>query len=222
MTTLHLLTHPEATHVVDGLVGGWYDADLTERGIQQAHTVAAEMAARLSPALAAGERVAVVSSDLVRCRRTADLVAAALGEGVPVRLDRRLREQSYGAAEGRPVGSCAWRPPAAGDDALHHHDGVPGSETRGQVADRVQASVREHLAAAPEHLVLVTHGGAATYVVTTFVGMAVETVGPVRFVTPPGSISTLRLDPATGDRRVEALGDLGHLGHLGHLERSSR
>ncbi|WP_341231852.1 histidine phosphatase family protein, partial [Nocardioides salarius] len=81
MTTLHLLTHPEATHVVDGLVGGWYAADLTERGVQQAHAVAAEMAARLSPALAAGERVAVVSSDLVRCRRTAALVAAALGQG---------------------------------------------------------------------------------------------------------------------------------------------
>ncbi len=216
MTTLHLLTHPEATHVVDGLVGGWYDADLTDRGAQQAHAVAAEMAARLSPARAAGAQVAVVSSDLVRCRRTAELVAAALGEGVRVRLDRRLREQSYGAAEGRPVGSCAWRPLAAGDDALHHHDGVPGSETRWQVAERVHASVREHLAAAPEHLVLVTHGGAATSVVTAFIGMAAEAVGPVRFVMPPGSISTLRLDPTTGDRRVEALGDLRH------LERSSR
>ena len=215
MPTLHLLTHPEATHVMDGLVGGWYDADLTERGEQQARAVAAEMAARLAPARAAGARVVVVSSDLVRCRRAAELVAAALGGGVGVRLDRGLREQSYGAAEGRPVGSCACRPPTADDDPLHHHDGVPGSETRWQVAVRVHDSVREHLGTAPEHLVLVTHGGAATYVVTAFLGLAPEAVGPVRFVMPPGSISTLRLDPTTGDRRVEALGDVGH------LERSS-
>ncbi len=208
MPTLHLLTHPEATHVVDGLVGGWYDAALTDRGEEQARLTATEMAARLGSS--AGE-VAVVSSDLVRCRRTAELVAAVLGEGVGVRLDRGLREQSYGAAAGHPVGTYPWRPPPAGDDALHHGDGVPGSETRWQVAVRVHASVREHLATAPEHLVVVTHGGAATYVVTAFLGLPVETVGPVRLVTPPGSISTLRLDPTTGDRRVEALGDRRHL-----------
>lgn len=215
MPTLHLLTHPEATHVVDGLVGGWYDADLTARGEAHARAMATEMAARLGSSPAAGGEVAVVSSDLVRCRRTAELVAGALGDGVGVRLDRDLREQSYGVAEGRPVGTYPWRPPVAGGDSLHHHDGVPGSETRGQVAGRVHAAVRRHLAAAPEHLVVVTHGGAATYAVTAFIGMATDEVGPVRFVTPPGSISTLREDPTTGDRRVESLGDRRHLEGIG-------
>lgn len=219
MPTLHLLTHTEASHVVDGLVGGWYDADLTARGEEQADALAVEMATRLGPVLMAGGEVVIVSSDLRRCRRTAERVADALGQGLGrgldqlpgVTLDRDLREQSYGDAEGRPVGTFARQPPATGSDALRHRDGVPGSETRWQVATRVHAAVQRHLAAAPEHLVVVTHGGTATYVVTAWTGMPLESVGRVRFVAPPGSISTLHEDATTGDRRVEVLGDRRHL-----------
>ncbi|ANH39680.1 Putative phosphoserine phosphatase 2 [Nocardioides dokdonensis FR1436] len=215
MRTLHLVTHPEATHVVDGLVGGWYDADLTERGRVQAEAVAGELATRLRPALEAGERVAVASSDLLRCRRTAELVAAGLGRAsgrsIPVELDEGLREQSYGAAEGRPVGTFTQQPPRAGIDPLRHRDGVPGSETRLEVATRVHAVVHRLCAGPAEHLVVVTHGGAATYVVTAWIGMPLDSVGSVRFVAPPGSISTLREDATTGDRRVEVLGDRRHL-----------
>ncbi|MEN8707966.1 MAG: histidine phosphatase family protein [Nocardioides marinisabuli] len=215
MVTLHLLVHPEATHVVEGLVGGWYDAALTARGEAQAAAAAAALATALAPALGAGERVAVVSSDLRRCRRTAEAVTAALarvaGRAPAVALDAGLREQSYGEAEGHPVGTHPWRPPGPGDDALHHHDGVPGSETRAQVVGRAHAAVQRHLAAAPEHLVVVTHGGTATYAVTAWLGLPLEVVGRVRFATPPGSITTLREDPATGDRRVEVLGDVRHL-----------
>ena len=211
LTTLHLVTHPEATHVVEGLVGGWYDADLTPRGRTQAAALAAELEARLARALTAGERVAVVSSDLRRCRRTAERLVASLGAAARLRLDPDLREQSYGAAEGRPVGTFPWHPPGAGDDALHHDDGVPGSETRWQVARRVHAAV-SRLEGTEQHLVVVTHGGAATFVVTAWLGLPVEHVGRLRFETPPGSISTLRADPATGERRLVSLGEVAHLG----------
>jgi hypothetical protein len=30
---IHIVTHAEATHYVDGLVGGWFDSDLTERAV---------------------------------------------------------------------------------------------------------------------------------------------------------------------------------------------
>ena len=32
MTRVFLVTHTEATHHVDGLVGGWFDSELTARG----------------------------------------------------------------------------------------------------------------------------------------------------------------------------------------------
>ncbi len=88
---------------------------------------------------------------------------------------------------------------------------MPGSETRLEVATRVHAVVHRLCAGPAEHLVVVTHGGAATYVVTAWIGMPLESVGSVRFATPPGSITTLRQDAGTGDRRVVSLGDLAHL-----------
>jgi 2,3-bisphosphoglycerate-dependent phosphoglycerate mutase len=131
MRDLFVVTHPEATHVVDGLVGGWYDSDLTPRGTEQAHLIADEIAARHpSP-----EGARVFSSDLRRTRRTAEAIAVRLG--VDLVLDAGLREQSYGAAEGLPVGTISVALAPAGGERLRHHDGVDGSETRFDVATRV-------------------------------------------------------------------------------------
>ncbi len=40
MTCIYLVTHAEATHHVDDIVGGWFDSALTERGHAQAQATA--------------------------------------------------------------------------------------------------------------------------------------------------------------------------------------
>ncbi|WP_289020342.1 histidine phosphatase family protein [uncultured Ornithinimicrobium sp.] len=40
MRNLYVVAHPEATHHTDGLVGGWYDSDLTARGRRHATAIA--------------------------------------------------------------------------------------------------------------------------------------------------------------------------------------
>jgi probable phosphoglycerate mutase len=204
MRDLYVVTHPEATHVVDGLVGGWYDSDLTPRGVEQAQWIADALAVRVP----AAKRALLFSSDLQRSRRTADAIAARL-EVDPV-LDAGLREQSYGAAEGLPVGTMAFTPPPAGGDRLRHHDGVEGSETRLDAATRVYAAVDRVLAARAEHSVIVTHGGTATFVIAAWIGMPLESVGAVKFKVAPGSVSVLR-DDNSGDRQVASLNETGHL-----------
>lgn len=124
---LYVVTHPQATHHVDGLVGGWYDSDLTEKGLRDARNIAGALRARIPPTAA----VEVVSSDLLRARRTAAVIAETLAT-VEV-LDPRLREKSYGEAEGRPQSWLDDRfvvPPASGN-RLAHDEGLPGAETRG-------------------------------------------------------------------------------------------
>ena len=69
---------------------GTRDEPLTELGRAQARSV--------GKALAPLPIEAVVSSPLQRAQRTAQQVAA--GRGLAVRLDERLREQSYGAWDG--------------------------------------------------------------------------------------------------------------------------
>lgn len=201
MNEIVLVTHPEATHVVDRLVGGWYDADLTPRGVEQADLIA--------DAVCAEPVDAVFSSTLIRCRRTAE--AVAVRGGVDVVLDPDLREQSYGVAEGHPPGTFPYTAAGGGDDLLRHHDGVEGSETRLDVASRIYAAHERIETAGFERTVVVCHGGASSYVVTAWLGMPLLSVGAVRFGFRPGSITRLR-EKANGERWVEALADTSHLG----------
>ncbi len=36
---IYLITHGEASHSVNSLVGGWYESNLTEKGITQANSI---------------------------------------------------------------------------------------------------------------------------------------------------------------------------------------
>ena len=91
-----VVTHPEATHHVEHVVGGQFDSPLTARGRQQADAIAAALRTRIDRS----SRVAVATSDLQRTRQTATAIGQSLG--VDPTLDPRLREKSYGEAGGRP------------------------------------------------------------------------------------------------------------------------
>lgn len=200
MSEILLVTHPEASHVVDGLVGGWYDATLTPRGREQAHRIAE----------AIGTADAIFSSTLVRCSATAEVIAAHTGADTT--LDPDLREQSYGVAGGHPPGTFPYTPITADVDALTHHDGVEGSETRLDVATRIYRATGRVLAAGHDRTVVVCHGGASSYVVTAWLGVPVEHVGSMRFAFSPGSITRLVRKESSGDRYVQTLADTSHLG----------
>jgi probable phosphoglycerate mutase len=205
--TVHVVTHPEATHHVEGLVGGVHDSDLTTTGMRHAALVAAALRARV-PRDAA---VDVVTSDLLRTRRTATAIGEALG--MPTRLDARLREASYGDAGGRPQAwlDARFVPPPAVGDRLRHDVGVAGAETRLDVALRVYAATTDLLRHAVDHQVVVTHGFAATFVVAAWIGMPVEAAGHVAFPVASGSITTLREDGFFHNRAVLSVGDVAHL-----------
>lgn len=100
MKNIYVVTHPEATHHIDGLVGGWFDSELTDRGIGQAEAIAMALSERLN-----GAAVETISSDLSRTQRTAEIIVERLGGDLV--LDPDLRERSYGEAGGRP--KPGWR-----------------------------------------------------------------------------------------------------------------
>src|SRR5699024_3118122 len=115
MRMIYVVTHPEAQHHVDRVVGGWHDSPLTDAGRLDAMLIAGalrDFIPRAAP-------VTPHTSDLRRCTAVAQIVGDALDvEMVP---DERLREKSYGEAEGRPQ---AWlderfTPPPAVGDRMH-------------------------------------------------------------------------------------------------------
>jgi broad specificity phosphatase PhoE len=82
---------------------GWLDAPLTDRGREQARALAA-VAAQAGVA-------AVWTSQLMRARETAEIVAAAVG--VAAVVDERLAESHRGRWEGRLVADLEREEPEA-------------------------------------------------------------------------------------------------------------
>lgn len=207
MRNLYVITHPEATHHVDGLVGGWFDSDLTARGVEHAGRIAEALADRLP----AGTVPEVFSSDLRRARRTAEAVGKRLGAGVTP--DPGLREKSYGEAEGRQQAWLDERfvPPPAVGERLRHDEGVPGAETRWDLAVRAYAALARILRSKADHQIVVTHGGTATFLLAAWIGLPIDAAGLVAFRFSSGGITLLREDDHRHSRMVVYLSDIGHL-----------
>ncbi|MFI0976026.1 histidine phosphatase family protein [Streptomyces sp. NPDC021093] len=208
MRTLHIVTHPEATHHVEGVVGGWHDSHLTPAGVRAAIAIARELRARIPY----DAEVELFTSDLQRTLRTADEVAELFG--VRPTPDPRLREKSYGEAGGRPQEWLDRRfvPPPAVGERMDHDEGVAGSETKAEWARRIYAATDEILQSPCEHQIVVTHGGSLTFVVASWIKMPIESAGYASFRAPSGSITTLREDDFFHNRQVVSLGDTRHLG----------
>ena len=206
MRSLYVVTHPEATHHVERVVGGWHDSELTLAGARAAEAIATALRDRIPD----GADVELYTSDLKRTHQTAVVVGDRLG--VEPSPDRRLRQKSYGEAEGRPHEWLDERfvPPPAVGERLEHDEGVPGAETKGACARRVYAAMEEILASDCAHQIVVTHGMAMGYVITSWIAMPLESLAYVSFRAPAGSITELRED-YFHNRQVVRLGDTGHL-----------
>lgn len=207
MRTLYIVTHPEATHHVEGRVGGWYDSELTPTGLDHA----AAVARRLEERIPHGARVELYSSDLRRTAQTAEAIGRRLG--VAAMEDARLREKSYGAAEGRPQSWLDERfltPPPHGE-RLEHDEGIDGAETMAHFGARVYAAMDDILASSSDHQIVSTHGGALTFVAAAFLRLPIEGLQYFRLRARPGGITVLQEDDHFHNRSLRELSDTTHL-----------
>ena len=93
---IYLVRHGQTEFNRERRIQGHVDSPLTELGVRQAHAVG-EL---LRDLIREPEGWRIVSSPLGRARTTAEIVAAKL-DGLPVELDARLQEMSWGPYDGR-------------------------------------------------------------------------------------------------------------------------
>ena len=204
---LYVVTHPQATHHVEGVVGGWHDSALTAFGPRQAERIGLRLR-QLIPEDAPTE---LFSSDLQRARHTAEAIARILQ--TPIQTTPDLREISYGEAEGNPQ---AWldarfvHPPPTGN-RMDHEFGIPGAETRRQFATRIYRALNRILASPSPEQIVVTHGFALTFVVAAWVGMPLEAAGRIAVTATSGGITRLHEDDLFHNRVVIVLNGTSHL-----------
>jgi len=139
--------HGETVWHAENRYAGGTDIELTERGHAQAQALAdwAEQA----------DLTAIWASPLTRSQETAR--ASAVRTGLPMRLDRRLRELDFGVAEGLTRTEMRQRFPddlaAFQTDPVAHH--FPKGENPLDAADRYLAFLTDLQAHHPEGRVLV-------------------------------------------------------------------
>lgn len=150
-TRLLMLRHGQTEHSVQGRYSGRADLPLTALGERQTAAAAARLAS--TPGV-----VAVVSSPLLRARRTAEPVADALG--VPLDVHDGLIEADFGAWEGLTFAEASARDPELHTRWLTDTSLAPPS---GESIDAVHHRVRR----ARDHLI--AEYGAATLIVVSHV-----------------------------------------------------
>lgn len=150
---LVLWRHGETDYNASSRMQGHLDSALTEVGWNQAR-FAVPALARFSPDL-------VVASDLRRAMDTANVFVKATG--VPMRIDKRLRETNLGTWQGLTGAEVDELSPGA--RAVWQQDATwapPGGESRVEVASRAAEVVNGLDEGDVETVILGTHGGLIT------------------------------------------------------------
>ncbi|MCI0385989.1 bifunctional RNase H/acid phosphatase [Streptomyces sp. CNQ085] len=202
-TTLVLLRHGETplTPLKRFSGSGGTDPELSATGLRQAEAAASALAAR-------GTVQQVISSPLVRCRRTARAVADRLGLGVEVEHD--LREADFGAWEGLTFAEVRERYPDDLDAWLASPEAAPtGGESFASVIRRVEAA---------RDRILTRHAGRTVLLVTHVT--PVKVLACAALGAPPEALFRMELSAASlsavayyadGNASLRLLNDTGHL-----------
>jgi probable phosphoglycerate mutase len=149
---LLLLRHGQTTWNAERRWQGWADAPLSPLGEQQAVDAAAHLVG-LGLTRAA-------SSDLGRARRTAELIATALGLAAPVVVEPGIKERDVGPFSGRLTRDLVHEFPDAFDPVTLRHRYIPDGEGDDVVVARATAALVELVRRFPDdRLLAVSHGG---------------------------------------------------------------
>ena len=197
-----LLRHGESVGNAEGRIQGLSDYPLTDNGREQARALAHRwLADKIS-----FDRV--LSSPLVRCRETAEIIAEAMN--LPVEYDEVWMERDYGKlsglthtkaveSEGRPLYAFPFQPVGKNGESLW------GLYLRGSQALDTLMSL------GPGRYLIVSHGGILNMVMYAILGIAPQAyLRGARFLFDNTAYAALSYLPSEHIWRVEALNDHSH------------
>ncbi|HZA16551.1 MAG: histidine phosphatase family protein [Actinobacteria bacterium] len=165
LTRLVLWRHGETDYNAALRMQGQLDSQLTATGLGQARR-AARLLAELTPDV-------LVTSDLSRAGDTAAVLAAETG--MPLRVDKRLRETNLGTWQGLTHAEVEARCPGGIQTWRGNPEWAPpGGETRVEVAGRAAHVVSELDADGHGSAVLCTHGGLIAGLTPLLLGLPVS------------------------------------------------
>jgi len=150
----------------EGLYIGHSDVPLSREGIDQAE--------RLKARLAREKIAAVYSSDLIRTRRTAEIISSA--RNLKVSLNPELRELNFGAMEGKSYLEIRGLYPSLSTEWFAGPDfALPGEESLKDLEKRLKTFLNLVVKSrTDENVLLVSHKGAIRVLVCVLIGLPTQ------------------------------------------------
>ena len=201
MKKIITIQHTQSIHHTNGMVGSWTDWDLSELGKEQAERIGKNLFSELGE-----EKYILYSSDLLRARHTAEIVAAHLNVELVIR--DVLRERNLGSAVGKSVQwmlenrECR---ESTVDDKMFHD-----AESRRDVWNRLRPFLNEILEGDEENIIIVSHGGTLSLWNALWLGLKVEMLNQCDLHGMPGGVSFLQ-ENADGKHIIRKLSDMSYL-----------
>lgn len=169
MTEIWLVRHGQTDWNLKGIYQGQSDIPLNETGVNQAMQLARSLADK-------GFK-AIYSSDLSRARQTAEIIAREIG--IPVSVDKRLREINQGEWEGKTIEYVqeTYKPDFSRNPKYITTPRARGAESLAQVITRMVEAANEYQALhTDERILFSTHGLSAAALYCLVQGIALVDV----------------------------------------------
>lgn len=200
MKTVITIQHTQSIHHTNGMIGSWTDWDITEHGIQQAENIGKNLAKELHD-----KAVRIISSDLLRAKHTAEIVAKYFE--AKVELDERIRERNLGEAcrkseEWAHANRVIWERTI--DDKAFKN-----SESERDAWIRLEPFFKEILDSKEEAIIIVSHGGTLRQFHEMWLGFDVEKQNNFDILGMSAGVSLLQ-QKDDGLRRIRKLSDMSY------------
>ncbi|HBL83967.1 MAG: phosphoglycerate mutase [Clostridiales bacterium GWF2_38_85] len=209
MKNIITIQHTQSIQHTNGMVGSWADWDLTELGIEQAKRIGEHLSREIK-----NERYIMYSSDLLRAKHTAEIVASFLGIK-PIFTDV-LREFNLGEAIGKSkewvqknLKCSVWQKTI---DWAKNVDDKPfiGAESKRDVWNRLIGFYNQILESPDENLIIVSHDGTLSIFYALWLGLDINMFNKCNLSGCKGGLSFMHED-SDKNRIISRLNDLSYI-----------
>ncbi|MDF2821606.1 MAG: phosphoglycerate mutase [Clostridiales bacterium] len=198
MKNIITIQHTQSIHHTNGMIGSWTDWDISELGISQAENIGKNLAKELS-----GKNYKMISSDLLRAKHTAEIVAKHLK--INYELTNVLRERNLGEAVGKSVewahaNTIVWEKTI--DDKAFKN-----SESRRDAWNRLTPFLKVIIESKDENVIIVSHGDTLSLFNAMWIGLEVEMLNQCDLFGMSAGVSFLYQNN-DGKRIIKRLSDM--------------
>lgn len=201
MKNIITIQHTQSIHHTNGMIGSWTDWDLSELGIEQAKRIGERLSLEIKD-----KRYVMYSSDLLRAKHTAEIIAGFL-DIKPIFTDR-LRERNLGEAVGKSVewarqNTIVWEKTI--DDKP-----FKGAESRREAWERILVFYNQMMKSTDENVIIVSHGDALSIFNAIWLGLDVEMLNKCDLFGKAGGVSFMH-ENSDGKHIITRLSDLSYI-----------